>query len=114
MGKGVVGKEKEAAQDFRPGDTVNVHYKVKEGGKVRIQPFSGVVLARRGRGESKTFIVRRVSAGGYGVERIFPIYSPNIAKIEILKRGKVRRAKLYYLRQRVGKRAMRVKVRKDG
>ena len=90
--------------EFGPGDTVNVHVRVVEGDKERIQQFKGVVIAIRGSGARKTFTVRKVS-NGVGVERIFPLYSPKIAKIEVLRRGHVRRAKLYYLRQRSGKSA---------
>lgn len=95
---------------FSPGDTVRVRVRVKEGDKERIQPFEGVCIARRGAGVSETFTLRRVS-GGVGVERIFPVNSPSIATLEIVRRGDVRRAKLYYLRQRRGKRA-RVRERK--
>ncbi len=90
--------------EFGPGDTVRVHIKIKEGNKERIQQFQGVVIAIRGSGMGKTFTVRKVSYG-VGVERIFPYYSPYIDKIEVLRRGKVRRAKLYYLRDAVGSRA---------
>ncbi len=87
---------------FKPGDTVNVHLKVIEGEKERIQQFQGVVIARRGSGMGATFTVRKVS-DGVGVERIFPLHSPRISKIEIVKEGKVRRAKLYYLRKLAAK-----------
>ena len=91
--------------DFGPGDTVKVHVKIQEEeGKVRIQIFEGVVLRKRGGGVSETFTVRRISYGE-GVERIFPLHSPIIDRIELIKRGKVRRARLYYLRGRKGKRA---------
>ena len=90
--------------DFKPGDTIAVHYKVLEGDKERIQIFQGVVLQRRGGGINETFTVRKVS-NGIGVERIFPLHSPNIQKIDRLRMGKVRRAKLYYLRERKGKAA---------
>lgn len=90
--------------EFKPGDTVRVHVRVVEGEKERIQVFEGIVLSIRGAGNSRTFTVRKVS-GGIGVERIFPYYSPMIRTIEVTRRGHVRRAKLYYLRQRVGKRA---------
>lgn len=83
---------------FRPGDTVNVHVRVVEGDKERIQQFQGVVMKIRGAGINKTFTVRKVS-DGVGVERIFPLHSPRIAKIERVKEGRVRRAKLYYLRK---------------
>ncbi len=89
---------------FRPGDTVRVHVKIKEGEKFRIQVFEGVVIARKRNGVSSTFTVRKVSSG-YGIERIFPVNSPIIEKLEIVKSGKVRRARLYYLRGRRGKAA---------
>lgn len=94
--------------DFKPGDTVRVHYKIIEGGKTRIQPFEGVVLSIRGRGISRSFLVRKLSADGSGVERIFPLFSPNIDKLDVVKSGKVKRAKLYYLRKRVGRSALKV------
>lgn len=83
--------------DFKAGDTINVHVRVVEGDKERIQQFQGVVISKRGTGLNTTFTVRKIS-DGVGVERIFPLHSPRIAKIEKLKEGKVRRAKLYYLR----------------
>ncbi len=89
---------------FRPGDTVRVHVKIKEGDKYRIQIFEGVVLALKRNQISSTFTVRKVSSG-YGVERIFPLHSPIIEKLEVVKSGKVRRARLYYLRERRGKSA---------
>jgi len=95
--------------NFRAGDTVRVHYKIYEGDKERVQAFEGVVLARKGAGVSQTFTVRRIGSAGIGVERIFPTQSPNIAKLEILKKGRARRAKLNYLRQRVGRAALKVK-----
>lgn len=95
---------------FRPGDTVRVYVKVVEGGRERIQVFEGTVLRRRGSGLSETFTVRRVSYG-VGVERTFLVHSPRIEKIEVKKRGKVRRARLYYLRDKVGK-AARIQERK--
>lgn len=90
--------------DFRPGDTVKVHVKVVEGNRERIQVFMGTVLRRRGGGLGETFSVRRISYG-VGVERTFPVHSPRIEKIELVRRGKVRRARLYYMRQRFGKKA---------
>ncbi|MCY3671614.1 MAG: 50S ribosomal protein L19 [Alphaproteobacteria bacterium] len=91
--------------DFRPGDTVRVNYKVVEGTRERIQAYEGVVIARRGGGNlNASFVVRKISSGE-GVERIFPLYSPNIAGIEVIRRGRVRRAKLYYLRERRGRSA---------
>ncbi len=88
--------------DFRPGDTVAVHVRVVEGDKERIQVFSGVVIASRGGGTRENFTVRRIVAGE-GVERTFPVHSPKIAKVVVKRHGRVRRAKLYYLRERVGK-----------
>ena len=90
--------------DVRPGDTVRVMVRVVEGEKERLQPFEGVCIARKGGGIRETMTVRRVS-GGVGIERIFPLHSPSIAELKILRRGKVRRAKLYYLRSRRGKKA---------
>lgn len=90
--------------DFGPGDTLDVHVKVIEGSKERVQVFKGVVIRRQGGGVRETFTVRKVSFG-VGVERTFPVHSPNIAKIDVLTRGDVRRAKLYYLRDRRGKSA---------
>ena len=89
---------------FAVGDTVTVHNKIKEGNRERIQLFEGTVIARRGGGISETFTVRRV-AYGCGVEKTFPLHSPNVAKIDVVRRGRVRRAKLFYLRDRVGKSA---------
>ena len=97
--------------DFRPGDTIKVHVRVVEGERERVQVFEGVVIRRRGSGLSKTFTVRKVSFG-VGVERTFPLHSPMIAKVEVASRGDVRRAKLYYLRSRVGKKA-KVKERRE-
>ena len=97
---------------FNVGDAVKVHVKVVEGDKERIQPFEGVVISRRGSGIRETFIVRKVSFG-IGVERIFPIHSPAIDKIDILKKGSVRRAKLYYLRTKKGK-AAKIKEKERG
>ncbi|MBP1665311.1 MAG: ribosomal protein [Bacteroidetes bacterium] len=89
---------------FIAGDTVTVHYKIKEGNKERIQQFRGVVIQRSGSGHTETFTVRKIS-GNIGVERIFPIASPSIDKIEVNKHGKVRRAKIFYLRNLTGKKA---------
>ena len=89
---------------FRPGDTVRIHVKIKEGDKYRIQVFEGVVIVQKNNGISSTFTVRKVSFG-YGIERIFPVHSPIIEKLEIVKSGKVRRARLFYLRGRRGKAA---------
>lgn len=96
--------------DFVIGDTVRVHYKIKEGGKERVQVYTGTVIARSGGGVMESITVRRVSYGE-GVERVFPLNSPNIEKIEIDRHGKVRRAKLYYLRDLAGKKA-RIKERR--
>lgn len=93
--------------EFRPGDTLRVHVKVREGQRQRIQVFEGVVIRRRGGGISETYTVRKVSYG-VGVERTFPVHTPNVEKIERIRRGKVRRAKLYYLRNLSGK-AARIK-----
>jgi large subunit ribosomal protein L19 len=103
----MVKKKNDQAQkvNFGPGDTIKVHVKIQEEeGKVRIQAFEGIVMRKRGGGMSETFTVRRVSYGE-GVERIFPLHSPIIDKIELIKKGKVRRARLYYLRDRKGKKA---------
>lgn len=93
--------------DFRPGDTVRLHVKIVEGTRERIQLFEGVVIKRRGGGISETFTVRKIS-NGVGVERTFPVHTPKIATLEVTRRGKVRRAKLYYLRNLRGK-AARIK-----
>jgi large subunit ribosomal protein L19 len=95
---------------FRAGDTLRVNVRVKEGDKERLQAFEGVCIARRGSGVSESFTVRKIS-NGVGVERIFPVHSPMIADIAVLRRGRVRRAKLYYLRQLTGK-ATRIKEKK--
>ena len=97
--------------DFGPGDSVRVHVRVIEGGRERIQAFEGVVIGRSGGGVRETFTVRKISFG-VGVERIFPVHAPIIQRIEVLRRGDVRRAKLYYLRDRVGK-ATRIKEKRD-
>ena len=95
-----------------PGDTVKVHVRVKEGEKERIQIFQGVIISIRGGGMRASFTVRKVSSG-IGVERVFPLNSPSIAKIEVLRHGKVRRAKLYFLRKKLGKAGRLKEVRKD-
>ncbi|MFZ0428071.1 MAG: 50S ribosomal protein L19 [Acidobacteriota bacterium] len=95
---------------FRPGDTVRVNVKIQEGDKFRVQAFEGVVIGMKKRGLTSTFTVRKVSFG-YGVERVFQVYSPMIESIEPLRRGRVRRAKLYYLRERKGKAARIREVR---
>ena len=99
---------KDEVTDFNVGDTLKVHTRVVEGGKERIQLFSGLCIARKGYGVNASFTVRKISYGE-GVERVFPVHTPRIAKIEVSSRGKVRRAKLHYLRDRVGKRALQVK-----
>ncbi len=95
---------KKELTDFNVGDTVKVYVKVVEGDKERIQPFQGVVIARKGSGARETFMVRKISFG-VGVEKIFPVFSPSINKIEVIKQGAVRRAKLYYIREKKGKAA---------
>ena len=102
---------KENPPQFEIGDTVDVHLKILEGSKERIQVFTGVVIGRRGRGVSETFTVRRIVAGE-GVERVFPVHTPKIAKLEVVRHGRVRRAKLYYLRDRTGK-ATRLAERRE-
>ncbi|MDQ3405497.1 MAG: 50S ribosomal protein L19 [Actinomycetota bacterium] len=97
--------------DFRPGDTLKVHVRVIEGSRERVQVFQGVVIRRQGGGIRETFTVRKVSFG-VGVERTFPVHSPNIAEVEIARRGDVRRAKLYYLRELRGK-AAKIKERRE-
>lgn len=103
--------EKRAVPEFRPGDTLKVSVRVKEGERERVQAFEGVCIARRNRGLQSSFTVRKISYGE-GVERIFPLYSPQLAAIEVVRRGDVRRAKLYYLRGRTGKSA-RIAERRD-
>jgi len=102
---------REDIPDFGPGDTLRVNVRVIEGGRERVQAFEGVVIARSGGGARESFTVRKVSFG-VGVERIFPVHAPIIQSIEVLRRGDVRRAKLYYLRDRVGK-ATRIKEKRD-
>ena len=101
---------KDDIPDFRPGDTLRVHVKVKEGVRERIQVFEGIVIGRQHGGLKETFTVRKISSG-VGVERIFPLHCPSIDKIEVKRQGKVRRAKLYYLRKLSGK-AARIKERR--
>ncbi|MDQ0304121.1 50S ribosomal protein L19 [Ancylobacter polymorphus] len=103
--------EVRAIPDFQPGDTVIVNVKVKEGERTRVQAYEGVVIARNGGGINESFTVRKISYGE-GVERVFPLYSPNIDSLKVVRRGKVRRAKLYYLRDRRGKSA-RIAERQD-
>ncbi len=103
------GQLKEAVDKFNIGDTIKVHNRIKEGSRERVQIFEGTVIAKKHGGIQETFTVRRVSYG-VGVEKTFPIHSPNVEKVEVVRKGKVRRAKLYYLRNRVGKAA---KVKED-
>ena len=103
------GQLKEVAGNFNIGDTIKVHNRIKEGSRERIQIFEGTVIAKKHGGIQETFTVRRVSYG-VGVEKTFPVHSPNVEKVEGVRKGKVRRAKLYYLRDRVGKAA---KVKED-
>lgn len=98
--------------DFRPGDTVRVNVKVVEGNRERIQAFEGIVIKRRGSGLNETFTVRRLSYG-IGVERCFPVHSPRLESIKVVRKGRARRAKLYYLRKRTGKAATRIRDRKE-
>ncbi|HAD96141.1 MAG TPA: 50S ribosomal protein L19 [Cryomorphaceae bacterium] len=102
--------EKKDMPDFNAGDTITVYYKIKEGNKERIQFFRGIVLQRRGSGATETFTIRKMS-GNIGVERIFPVNLPSIDKIEVNKKGKVRRARIFYQRERTGK-AARIKERR--
>ncbi len=95
---------KSEVPELNIGSTVRVHVKIREGERERIQVFEGTIIAKKGSGVSSTFTVRRV-AYGVGVERVFPVHSPNVAKVEVVRNGKVRRSKLYYLRDRVGKSA---------
>ncbi|MEM7510349.1 MAG: 50S ribosomal protein L19 [Bacteroidota bacterium] len=94
----------EEIPSFKAGDTVNVHVRIKEGNKERVQQYKGVCIQRRGAGSTETFTVRKIS-NGVGVERIFPLHSPSLDKIDVLRRGKVRRARLFYLRDKIGKKA---------
>ena len=98
------GMPKEERPNINIGDVVKVHVKIREGERERIQIFEGTIIARKGSGVSETFTVRRVSYG-VGVEKVFPVNSPNVAKVELVRSGRVRRSKLYYLRDRVGKAA---------
>ncbi len=102
---------REDVPEFRPGDTLRVSVRVREGEKERLQAFEGVCIGRRGAGISETFTVRKVSSG-IGVERIFPLHSPNLAEIKVVRLGRVRRAKLYYLRKLSGK-AARIRERRE-
>ncbi|NLF37870.1 50S ribosomal protein L19 [bacterium] len=102
----------EQLDSFNVGDTVTVHQKIKEGDKERVQLFAGIVIAKHGGGAGQTFTVRKVSFGE-GVERVYPVNSPNVVKVEVSRRGKARRARLTYLRQRIGKSATKVRERKQ-
>lgn len=102
---------REDIPEFGAGDTLNVHVRIKEGDKERIQKFKGVVIQVKGSGLSKTFTIRKMSSG-IGVERIFPLHSPNIAEIEVLRRGQVRRSRIYYFRKLKGKNAKIKELRK--
>ncbi len=102
---------REDVPEFRPGDTLRVLVRVREGDKERLQAFEGTCIARRGGGISESFTVRKVS-GGVGVERVFPLHSPTVARIDVIRRGRVRRAKLYYLRELAG-RAARIRERRE-
>jgi large subunit ribosomal protein L19 len=106
-------KEQYGAELLRiePGDTIRVHVRIVEGSRERVQVFEGLVLGLQGSGSNRSVIVRRIAAHGVGVERIFPLYSPRIEKFEVVRSAKVRRAKLYYMRERTGKRA-RLKERR--
>lgn len=106
----VAGNLKSDLPVFRSGDTVRAHVKVREGGKERIQIFEGLCISIKNGGIAKTIMLRKVS-GGIGVERTFPVHSPNIAKFEVIRHGRVRRAKLYYLRDKIGK-AARIRERR--
>ncbi len=110
LNKAAQASMKSEVPDFNVGDTVKVNYRIVEGDKERIQAFIGTVIARSGGGISETFRVRRI-VSGQGVERVFPVHSPRVADVEIVRQGRVRRAKLHYLRKRVGK-ATRVKDKK--
>jgi len=103
--------DSEQGSDIRIGDTVRVHVRISEGSKTRIQVFEGTVIARKHGGIRETITVRKISTGGYGVERIFPIYAPVIEQIEIKSHHRVRRAKLYYLRELRGKKARLIEIR---
>jgi large subunit ribosomal protein L19 len=95
--------------DFRIGDTVRVYVRVKEGNKERVQPFQGICIGKKDGTTDRSFRIRKVS-GGIGIERVFPYYSPMIERVELVQPGKVRRAKLYYLRERIGKKATKIKL----
>jgi len=102
--RNVTAKQIKELPEFGPGDTVKVHVKIQEGDKTRIQVYQGIVISRKGGGITEMVTIRKISSG-IGVERVFPVHSPNIDRFELIKRGKVRRAKLYYLREKIGKAA---------
>ena len=106
------GQLREEVPSFKAGDTVSVHVRIAEGDKERIQVFKGVCIQRRSKGATETFTVRKMSSS-IGVERIFPLHSPSIEKIELVRRGKVRRARLFYLRNKVGKQARIKEIKKE-
>jgi len=106
------GQMRDNVPEFDAGDTVRVHVRVVEGEKERIQIFEGVVLQRKGSGIHETFTVRKISTGGVGVERVFPLHTPRIAQIEVPRRGKIRRSKIFYMRNLRG-RAARISERRD-
>ena len=108
--KSIEDEQLKEVASFNVGDTIQVYGKIKEGNRERIQVFEGVVLKRQGTGVRETFTVRKTS-NGVGVEKTWPVYSPNVEKIEVVRRGKVRRAKLFYLRDRVGKKAKIKEIR---
>ena len=112
LGRAEIAKKADTVPDFAPGDTLRVNVKVKEGDRERVQAFEGVCIARKNAGINSSFTVRKISYGE-GVERVFPLYSPRIDSIEVVRRGRVRRAKLYYLRGRTGKAARIVELRPD-
>lgn len=103
---------KEGLPAFGPGDTLRVQIKVVEGGKERLQAFEGICIAKNGSGSNEMFTLRKIASHGVGVERTLPLHSPRIGSITVLRRGKVRRAKLYYLRNKIGKAATRVKEKR--
>lgn len=104
---------KEDIPKFSPGDTIRVQIRVVEGGKERLQAFEGICISRKGGGLNETFTLRKIASHGVGVERTFPVHSPRLATIKVIRKGDVRRAKLYYLRGKVGKAASRVKEKQN-
>lgn len=108
--KSIEAEQLREVAEFNVGDTIKVYGRIKEGNRERIQVFEGIVLKRQGGGARETFTVRKTS-NGVGVEKTWPVYSPNVEKIEVVRRGKVRRAKLFYLRNRVGKKAKVKEIR---